>query len=60
MRAKFITDWINDTIDKIIPNIDDEDNQLKSMETLLIMLFAIGISLFIVLILGFLVKYFTV
>ncbi len=60
MRAKFITDWINDTIDKIIPNIDDEDNQLKSMETLLIMLVAIGISLFIVLILGFLVKYITV
>ena len=61
MRAKFITDWMNDVLDKVLkiePNEEGEEkNTLKNMETLLVMLIAIALAIVLALGLGLLVYY---
>ena len=57
MRAKFIKNWINDMLEKIIPSTDGDESILKSMETLLVIGVGLTIGFVFVLILSLLIKY---
>ncbi len=57
MRAKFIKNWINDALEKMMPSRDGNENILKSMETLLVIGIVLGICFILILILSLTVKY---
>ena len=58
MKAKFIKDWVNDMVDRIMPSsTGDGESILKSMESLLLIGLVIGIGVFVVVVLGVAVKY---